>query len=64
MQKLSDFKTGDRVQLGPDVLHKTYAGVTGTVKKTVKRRNVIVVVCDDGKSYDAYPENVIIIQQE
>lgn len=63
MKAISECKAGDRVQLGPEVLHKEYAGLFGTVKKTVKCRNMVVVVCDNGKEYRAFPENVSLTLQ-
>ena len=54
------FKIGDRVRL-TDVLHVEYRGLKGTVKKIVKSINIIDVICDNGKSYGAYPENVELL---
>lgn len=53
---------GDKVRLTDNVLHPEYRGLTGTVKKVIKSRNVINVICDNGKRYDAYPQNVELIK--
>ena len=59
MNTLNDFKSGDKVKLSNGVLHQEYAGRIGTVKKTIKSRNEVVVEFDDGtKPYYAYPQNV------
>lgn len=52
------FNKGDRVRLAEKVLHPEFRGLTGTVKKTVKSRGVVTVICDNGKRYDALPENL------
>lgn len=53
---------GDKVRLTDKVLHPEYRGLTGTVKKIVKSRNVVEVLCNNGKIYRAYPQNVELIQ--
>lgn len=59
--KLSDFAVGDTVRLNDGVRHKEYAGRIGQVRKTVKSRNVVCVIFDDGTTYDALPENVELV---
>ena len=49
---------GKRVALGAGVRHKEYAGLAGVIKKAVKSRNVYTIALDDGRYYDAAPENV------
>ena len=49
---------GDRVQLGPNVRHANFAGLLGKVRGPVKSRQVVTVEVDDGRYYDANPENV------
>lgn len=51
---------GTRVTLGPNVLHKQFAGLPGIVRKAIASRNVYAVRLDDGRSYDASPENVVM----
>jgi hypothetical protein len=52
---------GDKVRLTDKVLHPEYRGMTGTVKKVIKSRGVISVMCNNGKRYDAYPQNVELL---
>jgi hypothetical protein len=54
---LSQFEPNMRVTLAR-VRHNDYRGLAGTVKRTVKSRNVVVIQCDNGKLYDANPENL------
>ncbi len=51
------FNNGDRVRLTEKVLHPEFRGLTGTVKRVVKSRGVVTVICDNGKRYDTRPEN-------
>jgi hypothetical protein len=64
MTTLEQFKPGMRVILAR-VRHADWQGVTGTVRRAVKSRQVVTVDCD-GKGhyslYDAKPENLDIIQ--
>jgi hypothetical protein len=53
---------GDKVRLTDKILHPEYRGLTGTVKKVIKSRGVISVMCNNGKRYDAYPQNVELLQ--
>jgi hypothetical protein len=54
-------QVGDRVRLSNNVLHPEFRGIMGTIKKIIKSRNVISVICDNGKRYDALPKNVEFI---
>lgn len=56
-----DVKQGDKVRLTEKVRHEEYRGMTGYVNKVVKSRGVVVVLCENGKRYDAQPENVELI---
>lgn len=59
--KLSDFAAGDRVKYAGEAKPCNF-GRTATVKKLVKRRNVVVITWDgDGTAYDAYPESLVKI---
>lgn len=49
---------GDQVILTDNVRHAEYRGMRGTIKRIVKSRNVITIVCENGEYYDALPENV------
>ena len=53
-----EFNKGDRVLLTKKVRHPEFAGMTGTVKRTVKSRGIVTVICDNGQNYDAYPQNL------
>ncbi len=55
---MADINIGDKVKLTDGVLHKEYAGRIGTVKRFIKCRNSVEVVFADGKSYEAYLQNV------
>jgi len=50
---------GTRVRLSEKAQHPEFRGLTGAVEKFVKSRKVYVIRLDDGRRYDAYPENVI-----
>ena len=52
---------GNRVQLSERVFHPQFRGLCGTVKKVIKSRCLVDVLCDNGQSYQARPENVIKI---
>ena len=54
------FNVGDKVKL-TTVLHKEFSGMTGTVKKIIKSRGVITVICDNGERYDALPKNIELL---
>ena len=60
---VSGFKQGDRIRLRDTVLHIEYRGMLGTVIRAVKSRGVITVEDENGKRYDAYPENVELIEK-
>jgi len=54
---------GDRVILSDGVRHADFRGLHGTVKRVVKKGfngPYVTVVCDNGKLYDADPENVML----
>lgn len=55
------FNSGDRVRLTQGALHPEFRGLTGTVKRVVKSRGVVTVICDNGKCYDALPGNLEVI---
>jgi hypothetical protein len=57
------FKAGDRVKLSENVLHAEFRGLTGTVKRVIKSRNMVAVICDNGRRYDAFPTNVKLIAE-
>ena len=52
------YEPGERVRLSERVLHPEYRGKVGTVKRTIKTRQVVAVILDGGKEYDARPENL------
>ena len=58
------FSPGDRVHLSGKVLHAEFRGLCGTVVRSVKSRGVVVIHCDNGKNYDAFPENVELLSVE
>jgi len=58
------FNAGDRVHLSGKVLHAEFRGLCGTVVRSVKSRGVVVIHCDNGKRYDAFPENVELLSGE
>lgn len=57
------FNVGEKVRL-TTVLHTEFSGMTGTVKKIIKSRNLVTVLCDNGERYDAKPENVELLESE
>lgn len=61
---MKTFEPGMRVRLSNNVLHKELRGLCGVVEKTVKSRGVVVVRCDGGERYDAFPENVEPLNEE
>lgn len=61
-KKITDFHKGQTVVLAESVRHPEFRGLRGTVKRTVKSRNVVtvaVVVNGFNQTYDAMPTNVI-----
>ncbi len=56
---LEDFQIGMRVQI-EHALHLEVVGLTGTVRKTVKRRKLVMLQMDNGRSYASYPWNLRI----
>lgn len=56
------YEPGERVKLSERVLHPEFRGQTGTVKRTVKSRQVVTVALDNGERYDARPENLEAIR--
>lgn len=61
---LKSFNAGDRVHLSGKVLHAEFRGLRGTVVRSVKSRGVVVIHCDNGKRYDAFPENVELLSEK
>ena len=55
-------RPGHKVRLLHTVRHQDVAGLTGTVKRAVKSRNVVTINLDRGDSYEAYPANVEQLQ--
>lgn len=56
-------KKGDKVRLTERVRHPEYRGLTGTVKQVIKSRGVVAILCDNGKRYDAFPENIELLRE-
>lgn len=56
-----EIKQGVRVRLTENVRHAEFRGLTGFVKKIIKSRGVVNVLCDNGKRYDALPENIELV---
>jgi ribosomal protein L21E len=52
------FEPGERVRLSDRVFHPNFRGLTGTVKRTVKTRQIVEVLLDNGEEYGARPENL------
>jgi hypothetical protein len=44
-----------------NVRHKQFDGVAGVIVKIIKKRNEVVVKCENGKNYYASPENIEFI---
>lgn len=59
--ELIGMKAGDKVRLTENVRHAEFRGLTGTIQRVIKSRKIVDVMCDNGKSYGALPENVEII---
>lgn len=57
----TDICVGMRVRLSDNVLHVGFRGLEGIVKRVVKCRGVVCVLCDNGQRYDALPENVVVL---
>jgi hypothetical protein len=53
---------GERVRLSERVLHPEFRGQSGTVKRTIKSRQMVTVILDSGTEYGARPENLEAIQ--
>ncbi len=51
---------GLRMSHSENVLHEEFRNLPAVVEKTVKSRRVVVVRLDNGKRYDAFPENVVV----
>lgn len=49
---------GDQVRLRDTVRHKDVAGLTGTVKRAIKSRQIVSISLDNGSTYEAFPANV------
>lgn len=55
------YEPGERVRLSDRVLHPEFRGLVGTVKRTVKSRQIAEVVLDGGEEYGSRPENLEVI---
>lgn len=63
VQLLPNFPTGTRVKLSR-VKREAYAGLNGTVVKTIKRHGEVKVQLDfDRTFYHAFPENLDILKE-
>ena len=54
---------GTRIKLADTVTHAEFKGMAGTVKRYIKSSKTVVVICDNGEQYGAYPGNVIITEE-
>ena len=54
---LEDFLPGMRVRVSKS-LHTRFIGKTGTVIKTIKKRQMVLLRLDDGDSYCGWPWNL------
>jgi hypothetical protein len=52
------YEPGERVRLSDRVLHPEFRGQTGSVKRTIKSRQMVDVILDNGEVYGARPENL------
>lgn len=52
------YEPGERVRLSERVLHPEFRGRAGTVKRTIKSRQMVAVILDGGTEYEARPENL------
>jgi hypothetical protein len=52
---------GRPCMLGAGVRHESYIGLKGHVEKAIKSRNVYAVRLEDGRLYDAIPNNVVLL---
>ena len=52
------YNPGERVRLSERVLHPEFRGQIGTVKRTIKSRQMVAVILDSGTEYEARPENL------
>lgn len=60
---LVKFQPGAAVRLSDHVLHPEFRGLPGRVVRTVKSRGVVTVACCNGEKYDAFPENVELLEE-
>lgn len=60
-ERLSLFSVGDHVKLTA-VSHEEFSGKEGIVARKIKCHNFVRVGFDDGKVYDAFPENLEVIR--
>lgn len=63
MNRLTDFKVGDTVQLTERVWHERYVGSVGKVSKVIKCRDMVEVEFPGGGFYGARPENLAKIEE-
>lgn len=57
-----DIKVGDKVLLTEKVRHAEFRGLCGQVKQVVKTRGVVKIMCENGKRYEALPENIEVVK--
>lgn len=57
-----NIKVGDNVLLTEKVRHAEFRGLKGNVKKVVKSRGVVEIMCENGKRYRALPENIRVLE--
>lgn len=58
---MKSYDVGVRVRLSERIFHPEFRGQIGTVKRVIKSRQVVAVLLDNGKSYDARPENLELL---
>lgn len=61
-ERLSLFSVGDRVKLN-SVFCKEFAGREGIVARKIRCHNFVRVGFEDGTVYDAFPENLEVVQR-
>lgn len=60
-ERMDFFSVGDRVKL-TSVFCKEFAGRKGIVARKIKCHNFVRVGFEDGTVYDAFPENLEVVQ--
>ena len=61
---MNQFQIGDRVRITENARHIKFHNKQGTIRKIVKSRKVIAILCDDQTRYEAYFENVQLLNKE